>query len=292
MWVLTVEVLPTEDKSQFVNITDVVPDAILEIRYYSTYNFVGARVDGYEQPMALMTKQAADSLKVVSDELRELGYRIKIWDSYRPQTAVNHFVRWAEILQDTTMNESGSEIIADTTGRITPMEGIFVQAEQDGEILTFTTEAPANNGKGLTLSISQAGGVIDRAIIRFGEGYQLPKFQMRSNSTKVYIPQDGKDYAVVNVGRDAVRHVSTEIPVNFKAKENGTYTLSFSSEEVSFNYLHLIDNMTGNDIDLLQTPSYSFEAKTTDYASRFRLVFSICEDANGDNVKTQKMVIE
>ena len=94
---------PTEDKSQFVSITDVVPDAILEIRYYSTYNFVGARVDGYEQPIALMTKQAADSLKVVSDELREQGYRIKIWDSYRPQTAVNHFIRWAEDLQDTTM---------------------------------------------------------------------------------------------------------------------------------------------------------------------------------------------
>ena len=82
--VLTVEVLPTEDKSQFVNITDVVPDAILEIRYYSTYNFVGARVDGYEQPMALMTRQAADSLKVVSDELREQGYRIKELDMGSP----------------------------------------------------------------------------------------------------------------------------------------------------------------------------------------------------------------
>ena len=98
-----VVVNPTEDSSQFVNITDLVPDAILEIRYYSTYNFVGARVDGYEQPMALMTKQAADSLKAASDELREQGYRIKIWDSYRPQTAVNHFIRWAEDLQDTTM---------------------------------------------------------------------------------------------------------------------------------------------------------------------------------------------
>ena len=95
--------VPEEDSSQFVNITDVVPDAILEIRYYSTYNFVGSRVDGYEQPVALMTRQAADSLKAASDELREQGYRLKIWDSYRPQTAVNHFIRWAEDLQDTTM---------------------------------------------------------------------------------------------------------------------------------------------------------------------------------------------
>ena len=95
--------LPEFDNSDFVAITDVVPDAILEIRYYSTYNFVGARIDGYEQPIALMTKQAADSLKVVSDELREQGYRLKIWDSYRPQCAVNHFIRWAEKLQDTAM---------------------------------------------------------------------------------------------------------------------------------------------------------------------------------------------
>lgn len=94
---------PIYDFSQFVAITDVIPDAILEIRYYSTYNFVGDRVDGYEQPIALLTRQAADSLKVVSDELREHGYRLKIWDSYRPQRAVNHFIRWAEDLNDTAM---------------------------------------------------------------------------------------------------------------------------------------------------------------------------------------------
>ena len=90
-----------EDCSQFVAITDVVPDAILEIRYYSTYNFVGARVDGYLEPLALMTKQAADSLRAASDDLRQQGYCIKIYDSYRPQMAVSHFVRWAEDLADT-----------------------------------------------------------------------------------------------------------------------------------------------------------------------------------------------
>lgn len=96
-------VLPTEDKSQFVTITDVVPDAILEIRYYSTYNFVGARVDGYLEPTALLTKPAADSLRVVSDDLKALGYRIKIFDAYRPQMAVDHFVRWASDINDTLM---------------------------------------------------------------------------------------------------------------------------------------------------------------------------------------------
>lgn len=87
----------------FVNITDVVPDAILEIRYFGTYNFVGTRIDGYEQPTALLTRQAADSLKAVSDELKALGYRLKIYDAYRPQKAVDHFVRWGKDLSDTLM---------------------------------------------------------------------------------------------------------------------------------------------------------------------------------------------
>ena len=94
---------PTMDRSDFVKITDVVPDVILEIRYYSTYNFVGERINGYEAPIALMTRQAADSLKVISDELKAQGYRLKVWDAYRPQRAVNHFIRWAEDVPDTTM---------------------------------------------------------------------------------------------------------------------------------------------------------------------------------------------
>lgn len=91
------------DASQFVNITDVVPDVILEIRYFSTYNFVGTRIDGYLQPTALLTRQAADSLKAVSDELKAKGYRLKIFDAYRPQMAVDHFMRWAKDLKDVKM---------------------------------------------------------------------------------------------------------------------------------------------------------------------------------------------
>ena len=92
-----------EDSSQFVNITDVVPDAILEIRYYGTYNFVGTRIDGYLQPVALLTKEAADSLKAVSDDVKAQGYRLKIYDAYRPQCGVDHFVRWSQDPADTCM---------------------------------------------------------------------------------------------------------------------------------------------------------------------------------------------
>ena len=98
-------VKPMSDVTAFVNITDVVPDAILEIRYYGTYNFVGCRIDGYQQPTALLTREAADSLRAVSDDLMAQGYRLKIYDAYRPQMAVDHFVRWAADIEDTLMRQ-------------------------------------------------------------------------------------------------------------------------------------------------------------------------------------------
>ena len=91
------------ESAGFVNITDVVPDVILEMRYFGTYNFVGARIDGYEQPTALLTREAADSLRAVSEDLKAQGYRLKIYDAYRPQKGVDHFVRWGKDLDDMLM---------------------------------------------------------------------------------------------------------------------------------------------------------------------------------------------
>lgn len=95
----------SNDSSGFVLLSEAVPDVILEIRYYSTYNFVGERIDGYEEPIALITKETAQALKEVSDELIEKGYRLKIFDAYRPQKAVNHFVKWAQGPSDTKMKD-------------------------------------------------------------------------------------------------------------------------------------------------------------------------------------------
>ena len=98
-------IIESADSSDFVLLSDVVPDAILEIRYYSTYNFVGDRIDGYEQPVALLTREAAEALKEVSDDLMEQGYRLKIYDAYRPQMAVENFMEWALDLEDARMKE-------------------------------------------------------------------------------------------------------------------------------------------------------------------------------------------
>lgn len=84
----------TMDCSDFVLLADYVPGIVQEIRYYSTYNFIGDRIDGYEEPVALLTKEAARALKMVSNELNVQGYRLKVFDAYRPATAVKHFVLW------------------------------------------------------------------------------------------------------------------------------------------------------------------------------------------------------
>ena len=83
------------ESAGFVLLTDLIPDAVLEIRYYSTFNFVGERIDSYCAPVAYLTREAALALKKVSDGLREQGYCIKVYDAYRPQSAVEHFKRWA-----------------------------------------------------------------------------------------------------------------------------------------------------------------------------------------------------
>ena len=84
----------TMDSSGFVLLSDYVPGVVQEIRYYSTYNFIGDRIDGYEEPCALLTMEAARALKTVANEMNVQGYRLKIFDAYRPAGAVRHFVLW------------------------------------------------------------------------------------------------------------------------------------------------------------------------------------------------------
>lgn len=91
------------DASDFVVVSDQIPDVLQEIRYYSAYNFVGSHIDGYDEPLALMTRESVAALKNAAADFREKGYVIKIYDAYRPQRAVNHFMRWGNDVQDTKM---------------------------------------------------------------------------------------------------------------------------------------------------------------------------------------------
>ena len=95
----------SDDSSDFVMVADVVPGVILDIRYYSADNFIGERIDGYDEPVALLTKEAALALKNASKEIEKKGLCFKIYDAYRPQMAVDHFVRWAQDPKDVRKKE-------------------------------------------------------------------------------------------------------------------------------------------------------------------------------------------
>ncbi len=185
-----------------------------------------------------------------------------------------------------TLNSDGSAVVTNTpnTGAISPCYGVVVQATASGTLTFSTTPLPvqtANNNGGLNLALTQtvatraenALKTIDNAIVSFNEGEQLGKFYFGHQDANIYIPQGNEEYAIVCADRDGVHTVSTEVPVNFKAISDGTYTLTVNPEDVEMAYLHLIDNKTGADVDLLATPSYTFEGRINDYASRFKLVF-------------------
>ena len=94
---------PSMDPSGFVVLAEYLPHIVQEIRYYSTYNFIGERIDGYEEPCAILTQEAARALKNVSNELFVQGYRLKVFDAYRPVSAVRQFILWGIEDQDVRM---------------------------------------------------------------------------------------------------------------------------------------------------------------------------------------------
>ena len=166
------------------------------------------------------------------------------------------------------MNEEGTALAAGI-GAIAPCEAVFVEATAENQSVAFSKTA--NRVNAINISVSRnRGASCDRAIVRFDGKSDLHKMILNEGNAKLYIPQFGEDFAVVCSQTD-----EGEMLVNFKTAQNGTYTIAVNTENVTADYLHLIDNMTGEDTDLLAIPTYTFDAKTSDYASRFKLVFSV-----------------
>ena len=177
------------------------------------------------------------------------------------------------------LNEDGSDFTLGSNP-IPPCSAILVQAQGTGESVTFNKNA-SKSGSNIAIAVTKAdtrsNAIVDKARVSFNEKDQLTKYSLSGQNGKLYIPQNGQDFAV------AYANGENEMPVNFKAAKSGTYTMNFEIESLELNYLHLIDNLTGNNVDLLSTPSYTFEAKTSDYATRFKLVF----DNNGSSTGSE-----
>lgn len=192
----------------------------------------------------------------------------------------NPFDCAATLVGDPDYYRINGNLLVASSGEVETCEGIFVHASAVGQSVIFERTDVADPGVKGALNLGLYKGsmsrCIDRARIRFNEGDNLGKLDLLSNPNKLYIPLDGIDYSVVHTG------AMGELPLNFKVAENGCFTLTADLEEVELSYLHLIDNLTGKDINLLETPNYTFEARTSDYASRFKVVFSTgsSEDEN------------
>ena len=185
-----------------------------------------------------------------------------------------------------TMNGDGTAIepnAVSSTIAIPACHGVIVKAEAPGETVIFSKarcwNAPKLSNIQITVTQANTGGastcsaIVDKAIISFNTNDQLSKFNFNGNAV-VCIPQGGKDYAIAYVDK------SGEVPVNFKTARNGQYTITLNTDGLELDYLHLIDNLTGADVDLLATSTgsvacYTFEANTMDDACRFRLVFAV-----------------
>ena len=167
------------------------------------------------------------------------------------------------------MNGDGSGFVLAESPAIAPMKGIFIEAAPDQDVVTFLTERPENTGKSVTLRLGNGRSTnMDAVRIRLDGGRGMAKLVLNDNATSLYIPENGKDCSVVTAEAEG------RMPVNFKAADNGTYSLCAEIDNAKLRYLHLVDNLTGNDVDLLANPCYTFEAATTDYAARFSLVFA------------------
>lgn len=179
------------------------------------------------------------------------------------------------------LNAEGRNFI---NGRnIMPGQAILVQAIPANQTITFTAD-PSQRNAYIELNVvnnadNREGSLLDNARIRFGEGYGMDKFYLNGYGTRIFIPQDGKDLGMVYTSG------KNEIPIHFNAETDGTYTINADLMNVETDYLHLIDNLTGNDIDLLTTSTYTFKATTSDYISRFKLVLSpeAMQNSNSDS---------
>jgi len=178
-----------------------------------------------------------------------------------------------------TLNDDEDEVVIASDYVIAPMQAILLKALEE-EQLTFTTTEPSYEQQAITISLTRDNAnLCDNARIRLGAGIGLEKFQLNADHGKLYFPMDDKEYAVAYADTLAV------MPMNFKAENEGVYMLYFDTDSLTFDYLHLIDNFTEDDVDLLETPSYTFNVEATDSEDRFLVVF----DPSGTEAPTDHL---
>lgn len=175
-----------------------------------------------------------------------------------------------------TMNDTRTDFVTVNIGDrpIKPGEGFFIQATAADQTLVFnpTSAKSSNNGYIRIVAGNENGS--DNAYINLANGNTIRKFNI-ANGTKVYVINEGQDFAAARV-----EELAGSMPVHFKAVADGNYTITVNAKNLDVNTMLLFDNFTGETIDLLENPSYTFKATTNDEDNRFKLIFD-CNNYTG-----------
>ena len=167
------------------------------------------------------------------------------------------------------MNATGTDIElvrASAKEPISPCTGVMVQATEAGQSVSFSRNPEEIEDKGcLCLTLKSNGSVVDEMLLSFNMGDEIGKFNFTEHTAQIYAMQDGQAYAITTA------ETTCQMPLHFKTMSNGTFTLTIVPENANIRSLWLVDNMMGAEVNLLATPTYTFSATTTDYASRFKL---------------------
>ena len=252
-------------------VDDIMLSGMMENEDAMTLSFTGAINNGsatINMPLAYSTGHALKGFNLIGNPF---AHNVT---SYASENVANGCY---------VMNEAKDDLIVSEISESNPLkpaEGFFVKATAAGASVTFNPQRGNVNAQNGTIRVELAENekLIDRLLVKTTESQPLEKFSLNEQRTKLFAQGDRQELAIVSCE-------GNEQAVNFKAAKNGQYTIAVNVDNLEFNYLHLIDNLTGEDVDLLAESSYTFEAKTSDYASRFLLRF-IPKDGSSTDSET------
>ena len=156
------------------------------------------------------------------------------------------------------------------------LSNVIFKPAESFDIKAGETLVRGNGVENLQIELTANGVLLDRVFMKAGKGENCSKLSLNQYAPIIYVPEDGKEYAI------AYREGANMMPLCFTTAKNDIFTLNFDTRGYNGSYLHLIDNATGADIDLLRTPSYTFNSADAHYAARFKIVFA--EEATNDIV--------
>jgi hypothetical protein len=154
------------------------------------------------------------------------------------------------------------------------LSNVIFKPAESFDIDEGETLVRGNGVENLKIELTANGVLIDRVFMKAGKGENCSKLSLSQYAPIIYVPEDGKEYAI------AYREGANMMPLCFTTAKDDIFTLEFDTRGYNGSYLHLIDNATGADIDLLRTPSYTFNSEDAHYAARFKIVFA--EEATND----------